>query len=160
MSNAIDPVIPFTGTESGTLSVANGTSVLITGTVNNTGTIALNAAGNGADLAVIGTTALTGGGKVTLSNNTGNVIGSNGAAATLTNVSDTISRRGTIGDGHLILNNQGTINANGSLALVIGTGSNTVTNSGNMEATSTGGLDIDVNVSNSKTIEALGTNTR
>ena len=160
-STAVDPIIgALTGTLSGTHSVANGTTLSITGTVNNTGTIALNAAGSGADLAIIGAATLTGAGKVMLSNNTGNVIGSNGAAATLTNVNDTISGAGTIGDSHLTLNNQGTINANGSLALVIGTGSNTVTNSGTLEATSTGGLDIDANVSNSKTIEALGTNAK
>jgi hypothetical protein len=81
-------------------------------------------------------------------------------AATLTNVNNTISGAGTIGDSRLTLNNQGTISANGSLALVIATGSNSVTNSGTLEATSAGGLDINSNVSNSKTIEALGTNAK
>ena len=160
-STAVDPIIgALTGTLSGTHSVANGTTLSITGTVNNTGTIALNAAGSGADLAIVGAATLTGAGKVTLSNNIGNVIGSNGVAATLTNVNNTISGAGTIGDSHLTLNNQGTINANGSLALVIATGSNSVTNSGTLEATSAGGLDINSNVSNSKTIEALGTNAK
>ena len=164
-STAVDPIIgALTGTLSGTLSgthsVANGTALSITGTVNNTGTIALNAAGSGADLAIVGAATLTGAGKVTLSNNIGNVIGSNGTTATLTNANNTISGAGTIGDSQLTLNNQSTINANGSLALVIGTGTNTVTNSGTLEATSTGGLDIDANVNNSKTIEALGTNAK
>jgi hypothetical protein len=160
-STAVDPIIgALTGTLSGTHSVANGTTLSITGTVNNTGTIALNAVGSGADLAIVGAATLTGVGKVTLSNNIGNVIGSNGVAAALTNVNNTISGAGTIGDSHLTLNNQGTINANGSLALVIATGSNSVTNSGTLEATSTGGLDINSNVSNSKTIEALGTNAK
>ena len=164
-STAVDPIIgALTGTLSGTLSgtnsVANGTTLSITGMVNNTGTIALNAAGSGADLAIVGAATLTGAGKVTLSNNIGNVIGSNGTTATLTNANNTISGAGTIGDSQLTLNNQSTINANGSLALVIGTGTNTVTNSGTLEATSTGGLDIDANVNNSKTIEALGTNAK
>jgi hypothetical protein len=164
-STAVDPIIgALTGTLSGTLSgthsVANGTALSITGTVNNPGTIALNAAGSGADLAIVGAATLTGAGKVTLSNNIGNVIGSNGTTATLTNANNTISGAGTIGDSQLTLNNQSTINANGSLALVIGTGTNTVTNSGTLEATSTGGLDIDANVNNSKTIEALGTNAK
>jgi hypothetical protein len=160
-STAVDPIIgALTGTLSGTYIVGNGTTLSITGAVNNAGTITLNAAGSGADLAIVGAATLTGAGKVTLSNNTGNVVDSNGAAATLTNVNNTISGAGTIGDSHLTLNNQGTINAIGSVALVIETGSNTVTNSGTLEATSTGGLDIDANVSNSKTIEALGTNAK
>ena len=160
-STAIDPVIgALTGTLAGTHSVANGTMLSITGAVNNTGTIALNAAGNGADLVIVGTTTLTGSGKVTLSNNAGNVIGSNGATATLTNTNNTISGAGTIGDSHLTLNNQGTINANGSQAMVLNTGTNTVANSGLLEATSTGGLYVESNVSNAKTIEALGTNTK
>lgn len=150
----------FTGIQAGILFIANSTTLEFTGAVNNTGTIALNATGNGADLAVVGTATLTGTGKVTLSNNVGNDITSNGASATLTNVNNTISGAGTIGDSNLTLINQGTINANGSLALVINTGSNTITNSGILEGTSSGGLDIDSNVNNSKTIEALGTNAK
>ena len=163
-SNALDPSIgeltELTGVNAGTLSVANGTTLDITGTVDNTGTITLNASGNDAVLAVVGTATLTGAGKVTLSNNAGNEVASNGASATLTNANNTISGAGTIGDSHLTLINQGTIDANDSLALVVDTGTNTITNSGTLEATSSGGLDIDSNVSNSKTIEALGTNAK
>ena len=97
---------------------------------------------------------------MTLSNNAGNAVISNGAAAILTNVGNTISGAGTIGDSYLTLVNQGTINANQTKALVINTGGNTITNSGTLEATSSGGLDIESNVSNSKTIEALGTNAK
>ena len=103
---------------------------------------------------------MTGSGKVTLSNNAGNLIGSNGAPATLTNVNNTIAGAGTIGDGNLILINQGVIDANQSNALVINTGGNTVTNSGTLEAAASGGLVIESNVSNSKTIEAYGTNAK
>ena len=81
-------------------------------------------------------------------------------AATLTNVDNTISGAGTIGDSNLTLINQGTINANASLALVLNTGSNAIINSGTLEASSSGGLDIEGNVTNSKTIEALGTNAK
>jgi len=150
----------FTGIQAGILSIADSTTFEFTGAINNTGTIALNASGNGTDLAVVGTATLTGAGKVTLSNNSGNDITSNGAPATLANVNNTISGAGTIGDSNLTLINQGTINANGSLALVLNTGSNTITNSGTLEATSSGGLDIDSNVNNAKTIEALGTNAK
>ena len=149
-----------TVTNSGTLSVANGATLEVTGTFDNSGTIALNSTGNATDLMIAGNATLSGNGKVTHSNNSGNAIVSNGAAATLTNVNNTISGAGTIGDSHLTLINQGTVNANDSVALIINTGSNTITNSGTLEATSTGGLDIDSNVSNSTTIEALGTNAK
>jgi hypothetical protein len=163
-SIALDPSIgeitELTGAQAGSLSVANGTTVDITGTIDNTGAISLHASGHGADLAIVGAATLTGAGKVTLSNNAGNTIGSNGEAATLTNANNTISGAGTIGDSDLALINQGTIDANDSTALVLDTGSNTITNAGTLEATSSGGLDIDSNVGNSKTIEALGTNAK
>ena len=160
-SNAIDPTIGLlTGVQARTLSVANGTVLEITGTVHNTGTIALDATANGADLAVVSGARLTGSGKVTLSNNAGNLIGSNGAPATLTIVNNTIVGAGTIGDGDLTLINQGVINAKLSSALVINTGSNTITNSGKLESTSSGGLDIESNVSNAKTVKAYGKNAR
>ena len=150
----------LTGTLSGTISIANGTTRDTSGTVDNTGTIALNAAGSPTDLAVVGAVTLTGSGNVTLSNNAGNVITSNGAPATLTNVNNTISGAGTIGDNYLTLVNQGTINANQTVALVINTGGNAITNSGTLEGSSSGGLDLESNVSNARTIEALGTNAK
>ena len=157
-SAAVDPIIAFTGTQSGTLSVSNGTAVDITGTISNTGTIALNASGNGADLIGVANTTLTGSGKVTLSNNAGNAIESNGSSAVLINANNTISGAGTIGDRNLTLNNQGVIKANATSALIVNTGSNTVTNSGTLESSSTGGCYIESNVNNSKAIGALGTN--
>ncbi|HEX3945322.1 MAG TPA: Ig-like domain-containing protein, partial [Rhizomicrobium sp.] len=163
-SNAVNPsigeVTELTGVQAGSLSIANSMMVDITGTIYNSGTIGLNASGNGAELAIVGPATLTGSGKVTLSNNAGNTIGSNGAAATLTNANNTISGAGTIGDSDLALINQGTIDANDRTALVLNTGSNTITNAGMLEATSSGGLDIDSNVDNSKIIEALGTNAK
>ena len=149
------------GIQAGTISVANGAALEITGTFDNSGTLALNASGAATELMIAGNATLTGAGKVTFSNNAGNAIASNCASASLTNVNNTISGAGTIGDSYLTLVNQGTINANNkSLALVINTGSNTITNSGTLEGSSTGGLDIESDVSNSKTIEALGTNAK
>ena len=148
------------GIQAGTISVANGAALEIAGTFDNSGTLALNASGAATELMIAGNATLTGAGKVTFSNNAGNAIASDGASASLTNVNNTISGAGTIGDSYLTLVNQGTINANKSLALVINTGSNTITNSGTLEGTSTGGLDIESDVSNSKTIEALGTNAK
>src|SRR5262249_278306 len=76
-----------------------------------------------------------------------------------TNINNTIAGAGQIGvgDNELLLTNSGTINANTASALIIETGPDRVINAGILEATSTGGLFIDSNVLNSKTIEALGT---
>jgi large repetitive protein len=84
---------------------------------------------------------LTGTGKVTLSGLNPWIV-SNGSAASLINDGNTISGDGVIGDNNLTLVNDssGVIDANNStLALVINTGSNAVSNAGTIEATA-GGL--------------------
>ena len=53
------------------------------------------------------------------------------ADATLTNMDNTISGASRIGNGQMTLINDGTIDANGSNALLIDTGTNIVSNSGN-----------------------------
>jgi hypothetical protein len=101
---------------------------------------------------------------VTMSDSSHNLIGSDGSAATLTNY-DTISGAGTIGDAHLTLVNEGTIDATGFNALIIDTGHNTstsvgiigdlqVTNDGTLEASSGSTLLIEDNVVNNGTIVA------
>ncbi len=77
---------------------------------------------------------------------------------TLTNVDNTISGAGHLGDGVMILVNQGTIIATGTNALEIDTGANTIVNSGTLEATGSGGLVIDSNVDNSGLLWANGGN--
>ena len=154
-SNTVDPTIEststsgsqtstgagtaLTGLQASSLAVANNTALEITGTLDNTGTITLNATSNSADLAVVGSTSLTGDGTISLSTDAGNVITSNGTAATLTNVNNTIAGAGTIGDQYLTLVNDGTISADDRVALVVNTGANAVTNSGTLEGTSSGG---------------------
>jgi hypothetical protein len=68
------------------------------------------------------------------------VISGTVADVTLTNVDNTISGAGHLGDGVMTLVNEGTIIATGTNALDIDTGANTITNSGTLEATGTGGL--------------------
>ena len=82
--------------------------------------------------------------------------------ATLTNLNNnTIAGAGTITDSFLTVNNGGTINANnGSAGLTIGAPLSPTTNSGILEATSSGGLTIDGLVGNVSTIRALGTNAK
>jgi autotransporter-associated beta strand protein len=149
-----------------TVSVTDGTTLHFVGAISDAGTIALGASGHFTGLEISGNVSLTGGGNVTMANDTHNFIASDGSAATLTN-SDTISGAGTIGDSHLTLVNNGTIDATGSHALIIDTGVNSFTSgglvgnllvtnniSGVLEASAGHTLLIDDNVLNSGLIQS------
>jgi probable HAF family extracellular repeat protein/uncharacterized repeat protein (TIGR03803 family) len=113
------------------------------------GSLTLNGGGGGA----------TGPGQVILTDSSENFIVSNGSAATLYNVDNTISGAGTIGDAYLTLDNEthGVIDATGTNnPLILDTGANAIINAGLLEATGGGTLDIDSAVSNSGTLEANG----
>src|SRR5205807_5226986 len=120
-------------TNAGTMSVDDGAILPIGGTIDNTGTIALGSTGDETDLEILvrGAT-LQGGGTLTLSDNSANVVFGGDPSAMLTNVDNTISGAGQLGGGQLTLVNEGTILANGSNALVIDTGTNAVGNSGTL----------------------------
>jgi hypothetical protein len=137
---------------SGTMVVSDGAMLPLGGTIDNTGTIALNSTGDETDLQIIGdSVTLQGGGYLTLSDSHENVIFGTNSATTLTNIDNTISGAGQIGigDGNLTLVNEthGTIGANisgGTLTLDTG---HTITNDGILEATNGGTLQIDDPVS-------------
>ncbi|WP_281035352.1 Ig-like domain-containing protein [Mesorhizobium sp. M4B.F.Ca.ET.089.01.1.1] len=143
----------------GTMTISNGALMPLSGTINNSGLISLDSAGSGTLLQIIqnGIT-LQGGGQIVLSDSAGNVISGTTADVTLTNVDNTISGAGQLGGGSLSLNNQGTIIATGTHALVIDTGSNVTVNSGTLEATGSGGLMITGGLANSGLIWANGGN--
>ena len=148
-------------TNSGTVNLDDDTTLTLLGTINNTGTIALNADNYNTDLVVGGATVtLTGGGTVLLDNNNLNRI--YGAVATdiLVNVNNTIEGAGQLGTSQLTLVNDaaGVINANDSDGLALTGGGTAVVNSGLIESTSTGGLYIEtaVNSSTGGTILANG----
>ncbi|MGC1722661.1 MAG: hypothetical protein WA746_27095, partial [Isosphaeraceae bacterium] len=94
------------------LNIANGQALAVagsgstTGTIDNSGTIALEATGDSASLLASGNVSLTGGGKVTMSNSSGNLIDQATSNSTLTNVNNTIQGSGEIGNHGLLLNNQ------------------------------------------------------
>jgi len=138
--NTIDPA---TLTNAGDLEVDDSAELIFgsSNPIDNSGTIALNAALGQAILELDGLVTLQGKGKVTLTDNPGNVIESNGSAATLTNVNNTISGAGTIGDSKTILDNEGTIDGTGKNPLMIVSyfllGG---TNTGTIESSSTGGV--------------------
>jgi hypothetical protein len=93
-----------------------------------------------------------------MSDNVGNVIAGTAPDVTLTNIDNTITGAGHLGDGSLSLVNDGTIIATGVNALLIDTGSNVIVNAGTLEATGSGGLDIAGAVSNSGSLLAEGGN--
>ena len=131
----------------------------LAGTVNNSGTIELASTGGQARLQVLSNgLTLEGGGHVELSDGNGNIIVGTTPDATLTNVDNTISGAGQLGEGQLTLHNQGTIIASGSNALTIDTGANEVVNSGTLRATGSGGLVIHSDIANSGLLWANGGN--
>src|SRR5258706_2737759 len=133
----------------GSMPISDGAILPLSGTIDNTGTIALNSTGDETDLQLIehGIT-LEGGGQVVLSDSSDNFIFGTVSDVTLTNVDNTISGAGHLGDGVMVLVNEGTIIATGTNALDIDTGTNAVTNTGTLEATGTGGLVIHSDVVN------------
>jgi hypothetical protein len=144
------------------IKVNDGTELRLAGLIANSGTISVGGSSSATELSIDATSVgatLSGGGKVILSPSGMNSIEAGFANTPFTNINNTIAGAGQIGIGNneLLLTNSGTINANTASALIIETGPDQVVNAGILEATSTGGLFIDSNVLNSKTIQALGT---
>jgi hypothetical protein len=144
----------------GHMVISDGAILPLSGIIENTGTIELNnSTGSGTELELIehGVT-LQGHGQVVLSDSADNFIFGTVSDVTLTNVDNTISGAGHLGDGTMVLVNEGTIIASGTNSLEIDTGTNTIVNSGTLEATGSGGLVIDSNVENSGLLWANGAN--
>ena len=123
--------------------VSDGAILPIGGTIDNTGTIAVGSTGAETDLEILvrGAT-LTGGGHLTLSDDSANVVFGGDPSAVLTNVDNIISGAGQLGGGSLTLDNEagGVIDADGANALVIDTGANVFSNTGTVRASGAGGL--------------------
>ena len=141
------------GSTQGTLTnaaaylVVNGGETDLIGTINNTGSIAVNAAANNTFLSMEGSVMLTGAGKVTISN--GNAYIRDNGPGTLTNVNNTISGVGTIGNDGLTFINQaaGIVNANTSGAVLL-VDANGAVNQGLFEATGSGILQVNAPLNN------------
>jgi hypothetical protein len=121
------------------VEVSNNSSLTLEGAINNSGEIAIDSTGQPAALKIDGNVSLTGGGFVVIGNEASTQIAPNsivgaGAGATLTNVNDDIQGVGTIGNSQMTLVNEATILAASIFgeALTINTGSNPITNSGNL----------------------------
>ncbi len=132
----------------GTYVIANSSTTFLVGTVNNTGAVQINAAGNNTFLTMASAVSLTGAGTVTLTT-TGNgspALATSGGNQTLTNVSNTLLGTGVIGWNGLAVVNQGTINANASSSLLLNPSA--LTNQGLLEATGSGLLQVSTTVAN------------
>ena len=127
----------------GTYTGPDNSSTIIAGTINNTGTIQINAVGNNTFLKATNGVTLTGGGTVTLSTGGGGTAFINQlvAGSTLTNVNNLIQGTGQIGNNGLAVVNQGSIEANQSgRALVLNPLS--LTNAGLLEGIAGGALQL------------------
>jgi FecR protein len=123
-------------TVDGFVQVEPGATLKLVGTIDNDGTIDVDSATSGSDLAVDGTVELRGSGVVTL-DGPGDEITGVGGDPLLENYSN-IAGSGKIGGGGLTLFNEatGTIDADDGRfrPLVIDTGKDTITNDGLVEA--------------------------
>ena len=143
----------------GHMVISDGAILPLSGIIDNTGTIELNSTGSGTELELIehGIT-LQGHGQVILSDSSENVLTGTVSDVKLTNVDNTISGAGHLGNGQMTLVNEGAIIATGTNALDIDTGTNVVVNTGTLEATGSGGLVIHGDVANSGLLWANGGN--
>lgn len=124
----------------GQITIVDAATLQGQGTITNSGTIALLSAGSPADLRILakGLT-LAGGGTVTLGGPVSRILGIT-AAATLTNVDNTITGMGFVGLHQMTLINQkaGVIDASVVGSLRLNTKGSTLVNAGLLESTATG----------------------
>ena len=147
------------GNLAGHVTVADGATLSIGGTIVNSGTINESSAGTTTKIVLNQTTnILQGGGQVILSANANNQIIGAKSTFLLDNQNNTISGSGQLGSSFMALSNEGVINANkAAAALTVDTAGNVIINAGTMEATGGGSLTINSPVNNvGGTIEAVG----
>ncbi len=122
------------------ITIANGQTGQLAGTIVNDGTLALESAGSTTTLLIAGDTTLGGSGTLTMSNQPNNSIYGSPGGTVLTHGADHTIRgaSGNFGlSGNLVLNNLGTIEADGSSGLNMSLrGGETHINSGMMRALS------------------------
>lgn len=114
----------------GTINILDNNRLLLVGPITNTGNININGISLGAKLRIDGTVTLTGGGTITMSNFSLNLIGPTSGGFpvdTLVNMDNKIQGAGDFGVGLKIDNRAaGIIEANQSTAMEVDTGGSTV----------------------------------
>jgi hypothetical protein len=124
------------------VTLTDGSTATLAGTITNNGTLAVSGQSANTTLMLSGSVTLTGNGSLTLSNPTLSRISAGGSDSLLNDTNHTIQGAGQIGVGiaanGFALTNQGTIDANHSGSILQVATSQTVTNTGLMEATGGG----------------------
>ncbi|MEQ6289382.1 beta strand repeat-containing protein, partial [Vogesella sp. GCM10023246] len=134
----------------GVMAIADGAILPLGGVMDNSGRIELGAAAGDARLEVlVESLTLQGGGQVVLSDDAHNIVFGGAANATLINMDNTISGAGQLGGGQMTLVNHASIIADGSNALLLDTGSNSIVNSGQLQASGSGGMVVASSLENS-----------
>ena len=95
----------------GAIAVRNNSFLHTSGTIDNSGSITLNSAGNNTDLHLSADTTLTGSGTVILASNNASRIAAD-TIFRLTNADNLIQGFGQVGVNSITISNQGTIDAN------------------------------------------------
>lgn len=164
-----DPGASFSGNASTLKNIAltgllrhdNTEDFIYEGTITNNGTIQLIAVNSATDIIVpSGGTTFTGVGLISMSSNASNRFVNNGAVAPLVNaLTHTIRGAGSLGVNGLTLTNNGLIDANQAVALTIDLADGSNTNSGTIQASATGTLNINDTVlgNSAGVIKALDT---
>ena len=140
-ASSLDGVSLASGTD---LRLNNATSISLSNTISNAGTISLNSIANSTDLIVSAAGAtLAGGGAVALSDHPNNRIYGSVGTHQLTNQDNTIRGAGQIGVNTLVFDNQGSVEANldGSI-LKLDPAATAFTNSGTYTALNGGVLEL------------------
>jgi hypothetical protein len=127
-----------------TFTGLNGTTTNLVGTITNNGLIAEASTGGQTDFILDGNVTLTGNGTVQLSNSSNNRIYGNGSNSLTIDTNQTVAGAGQLGINNggfgFALDNKGTINANQAGGTLQVAPTQTVTNTGTMEASNGGTL--------------------
>ena len=145
-----------------TYTTGGGATTQLDSSLVNEGTFLIDGSASNAIVNLGSSLTLSGGGAVTMKSKTGSAF-LRGNGVTLTNTNNTIQGAGNIGDsGALALDNEATIDANVStsgLSLNVNGGNGGVTNTGTLEATGGGVLQLFDTITNTGgAITASGTN--
>jgi hypothetical protein len=134
-----------TGANVGTITIQDGSTLQIGGTVDNAGLINLDASGTSTQLLALSNTTFEGGGRIQMTDNVNNFFGI-AANLRITNVNNTISGAGTILTQLFNNDKLGVIDATGSNNQLVF--NSEVTNSGLIEATGAAGLSVGSSIDN------------
>jgi hypothetical protein len=111
---------------SGTIQILNAQTLTLQGGLTNSGGVEVTSSGFPTELTIDGNSSMDGGGSITLAGPAAAIVGQ-ASSNRLTNVNNTITGEGKLGDGQMLLTNSGLIDAStpgGTLVVDLTAGSN------------------------------------